>query len=928
MITQNNTLYRFRRNLILVIGLCLISLFLLPDASQASGYVEDRNGKTIVHVEVVYLPDPTRVDTASRADVAAVKEFKTQFPAIFAARYRDKYKAHPEIYGIHNWDNVEIELHPFTSLNVEGVEVDLMAIAGGTAPDVIYVNFRKSDTYIQNRFLYPLDKPEDGYLSDMTEDEQAFRINEKIWPVIQRKGPDGETHVWAIPYGGALGKVLLFRKDLFDEKGIAHPAIDWTWNDMMEAARKITDPERGTYGFMCGGGKHESFNWITFLWSAGGDVMLYNEKEDNWRCTFDTPEAAQALDFYIRLNYEKWIDNDGKVRRGYTSRNSGNAWTKWARGEIGMMMDYIDEKLFSTINPEVTGMVPVPLGPSGIRGGELNSRMLGLFAEIKEPAVRDAAWEYIRFYDCEDAVAIKTRIMVEGGLGRFVNPRLLRRFGYPEIERLSPRGWSETFDIAIATGQPEPYGRNSNVAYDQMTLPIQAAAQLALDDQLPTNPDERLAVLHGLLKRYCAKANERMMGLVPPRQRALRHICASLVLLGIISVFTLVFRRIGSAFTPNIPDSPKGWQWRRYGWAYMLLVPAVGSILLWRYIPLIRGSGMAFFDYRIIGKSTWVGLDNFGDLLFDNEWWKAVWNSLRYSFLIMFMTFLPPIILAILLQEVPRGKIFYRTIFYLPAVIAGLVTILLWKQFYEPSERGALNALVLRIPMIGFLLIGAAMMVLCVLFARRLWIHERQWAGWGFVAMGVLLFSAFGGLTLPTLFPSGEELGDSFVHLFSRLLSRTGEPFQWLSDADTAMLSCVLPMVWAGMGPGCLIYLAALKGIPEDYYEAADIDGANVLDKILFVVFPMLKALITINFVGVFIGSWYGATGSILAMTGGGANTEVAGLHIWYKAFTYLKFGPATAAAWMLGFMLIGFTVHQLRILSRVEYKAQGTEAG
>ena len=70
-------------------------------------------------------------------------------------------------------------------------------------------------------------------------------------------------------------------------------------------------------------------------------------------------------------------------------------------------------------------------------------------------------------------------------------------------------------------------------------------------------------------------------------------------------------------------------------------------------------------------------------------------------------------------------------------------------------------------------------------------------------------------------------------------------------------------MVWAGMGPGCLIYLAALKGIPEDYYEAADIDGANFIDKILFVVFPMLRALIIINFVGAFIGSWYGATCNI-----------------------------------------------------------------
>jgi multiple sugar transport system permease protein len=133
-------------------------------------------------------------------------------------------------------------------------------------------------------------------------------------------------------------------------------------------------------------------------------------------------------------------------------------------------------------------------------------------------------------------------------------------------------------------------------------------------------------------------------------------------------------------------------------------------------------------------------------------------------------------------------------------------------------------------------------------------------------------------------------------------------------------------MVWAGMGPGCLIYLAALKGIPDDYYEAADLDGATFLDKVLFIVFPTLKALILINFVGVFIGAWYHATANILVMTGGAANTEVAGLHIWYKAFTFLKFGPATAMAWVLGFLLIGFTVYQLRILSRVEFRTTGGE--
>lgn len=897
-----------------------------PRPTHAS-QIEDRGNKTIIHITVFGLPNPSNPDTANRADVAAVRAFKEGFPKMFAARYRDKYRKNPGKYGRHNWNNVEIELRQFTGIQVEGVEVDLLAIAGGMAPDVLYINFRKSDNYIQNRFLYPLDKPEDGYLTAMTPEEVSFRIHPKIWPVIRRKGPDGDKHVWAIPYGGALGKVLLYRKDLFDSKGISYPTVDWTWDDMLAAAKKLTDPNKGTYGMALTRGKHESWYWVTFLWSAGGDVMTYNEKTDQWKCVFDTLEGAEALDYYTRLSAEKWTDRKGKVHRGYSTKDASDVGAKWQRGEIGMMYGYIDEKVFATINPEVTGMVPVPKGPTGKRGGELNSRMMGLFSGVKDPAVRDAAWEYLRFYESKEAVEIKTKIMVEGGLGRFVNPKYLEMFGYPEVKRLAPKGWSEAFQIAIDTGKPEPYGRNSNFAYDLMTFPIEEAEQKALADKLPADKTARLKVLHKMLKNACARANEEMIGIVTPQERFHRRVTAVAVLFAIVVTFALVFKSIFKTFTPPPTEAQltqKPWQMGRYTWAYILLIPAILTIMIWQYVPLVRGSIMAFMDYRLIGKSTWVGVDNFGDLLYDSFWWTSVINSLRYSFLIVTMTFLPPIILAIMLQEVPRGTLLYRIIFYLPAVITGLVTVLLWKQFYQPTDKGALNAIILKIPAIGFLAVGIALFILALMFAQRLWAHEMKLPGWGFVLAGVFLFTTVSSLARPILFPGGETLAQSLAHLLGRLFAHTPEPYRWLIEPETAMISCVIPMVWAGMGPGCLIYLAALKGIPDDYYEAADLDGANFLDKILFVVFPTLRALLVINFVGVFIGGWYGASGNILVMTGGAANTEVADLHIWYKAFTYLKFGPATAMAWVLGFMLIGFTVQQLRILSRVEFRAAG----
>lgn len=912
-------------------GLRVLSLGLLIWAATAlsvsAGHVSRcADGTTVIHIKVWALPNPAATDPSSRAESAVVRAFREEFPRIFAERYRQRYETDPARYGRYDWSRVEIVVEPFTGITVEGVETDLLAIAGGLAPDILYVNFRKSDNYIRSGFLYPLDKPEDGYLSALSAEEVEWRVHPKIWPVIRRRGPTGEVHVWAMPFGGALGRMVLFRKDLFDEHQIPYPDLNWTWEDMYHAARKITDPARGRYGIFFPSGKHESWNWVTFLWSAGGEVMVYDEEKDQWLCTFNGPGAVEALDFYTQLSAERWVDAGGRVRRGYAYKDPRDGYVKWDRGEIGMLVGYISEKVFGTINPELTGMVPVPLGPTGQRAAELNSQMMGLFAGIRNPVVRDAAWEYMRFYTSPEAEQIRTRVLVEGGMGRFVNPKYLRIFGYPEIVRLAPKGWEEIFHIAINTGRPEPFGRNSNLAYDLMTFPLMEAEQLAMADRLPADPQQRRAVLQQILDRAAARANAEMIGILTPEQKRLRRTVATVAIVLVIAAFAWVFHRIIRTFQPPAdPTRPaSGWQFRRYRWAYVLLVPAVVTILLWQYTPLLRGSVMAVQDYQLMLPSVWVGVDNFAEVLFDTNWWRAVYNSLRYSFLILSLTFLPPIVLAVLLQEVPRGKLIFRTIYYLPAVITGIVTVLLWKMFYEPSERGALNAVMLKIPAVGFLLVGLVLFGVAVAFARRLWLQHLRWTAWAFVGAGLLALLAFVRLAAPILVPPGETWLDAWPHLLSRMWARPAEPYRWLTDPSTAMVACVIPMVWAGMGPGCLIYLAALRGIPDDFYEAADIDGATFIDKILFVVFPTIRPLIIINFVGAFIASWYASTGDILVMTGGGANTEVAGLYIWYKAFTFLKFGPATAAAWMLGCMLIGFTVHQLRILSRVEFRTTG----
>lgn len=897
-----------------------------------SGWVEQQGDKTIIHVTVDRLPDPNDIRPSNRAKLAIVRNFERDFPEIFRRRYLEKYRNNPEKYGDFNWDKVEVALKPFTGIKIESRNTDLMAIAGGTAPDILYINFQRSSNYISNGLLYPLDLPEDNYYSALSQEEIDFRIHPKIRPVIERLGPEGEKHVWAIPFDGALVRVLLYNKILFDEKSVAYPTKDWTWDDLLAASRKLTDPKRGIYGTTFLHGKDQSWDWMSFLWSAGGEVMTYDESTHQWTLQFASPAGAVALDYYVQLTTEKWIDNSGSIQRGYVLRTIDDYGSNWDLNRIAIFFGSLDEKLISTIDPAKYGMAPVPLGPTGTRASELNSQMYGLFAKINHPAVRDAAWEYLDYINSKSAMALRTKFMVESGYGQFINPKYLEMFGYPEIVRLSPKGWVETFEIALQASKPEVYGTNSNFAYEMMSAPLEKAIQLSLDDKLPAAREERLKILAGLLQEAQERAQEVMLGKVPPAERKTRDLTATLVLaiIGIGSLFA--FRSIYNSFTPPAqldqygnPTTPT-WGFKRYMWAYLLLLPAVLTLLVWKYIPLGQGLIMAFQEYSLLGESAWVGIQNFGDVLYDNVWWVSVWNSARFSFLAISLSFIPPIILAILLQEVPQGKVFFRVIFYLPAVLTGLVTMVMWKQFYNPSERGGLNIIVINTPALVFILVGVALLWCCWKFAFRLQFHKYHGTSAIVYGIGMLLFFTVASLAWPVLFPADTTFIDNFATLGSRLLETHNEPIRWLEDPNYAMLAIVLPIVWAQLGPGCLIYLAALKSIPNDLYDAANIDGATFIDKILFIVLPYLKVIIIINFIGAFVGSIYGAADNVMAMTGGGANTEVSDLHIFYKAFVFLKFGHATAMAWILGFMLIGFTVYQLKILSRAEFKTAGNE--
>ena len=128
---------------------------------------------------------------------------------------------------------------------------------------------------------------------------------------------------------------------------------------------------------------------------------------------------------------------------------------------------------------------------------------------------------------------------------------------------------------------------------------------------------------------------------------------------------------------------------RRYRFCYLLLAPALLSIALWAYWPLARGTIIAFQNYSVMGNSSWIGSGNFAEVLYDAEFWHSIRVSVTYALMFIVFGFWTPIALALLLSEIPRGKVFFRTLYYLPAVLSGVIVVFLWRSFYGP--RGIVN---------------------------------------------------------------------------------------------------------------------------------------------------------------------------------------------------------------------------------------------
>lgn len=828
----------------------------------------------------------------------------------------------------------EIEVKNASDVEIEGSSLKLLQFAGGTAEDVILTHPDSFYLYRDQGFYLPLNPFIWKVRTDST--GMGLRKPNGQWDYIL--DVHGRRQLLWAPWIGlsASTKAVLmngddvlglpessinlglhWRKDVFQDSGLDPNKPPQTWDDLFDDALKICarQADKGIYGFII---DHDVWYLATFTMGFHADLLrrfkTYGPKgskriesdlassldqapdgtdlrdvPERWKACFDEPGFMRVIRMLRKLALTQWVvgPNREPIVVRYPDgptviRSSSLGQGRWQEGsvvfskrtythaqihtgvsyvllqqpfdddedlrliqkerKVAMFIDYPKTDQFAPIfGIQNLGFTWIPAGDKGHFGGaggnyiSLNSHLLN------DPGKARLAWEVLKFRASDQKKVLQARELANLGQGMYVDPDLLREAGLTSVLEMIPADLTRGEKLVAGSGYPEPYAPRWNELSARFLEP---PYEHALQDR----NDDYVSELKGAARAmneqwdFDAKDYSRVKG---------RGLIAALVTGLFLAICTFAYRAIrglSAQYNDKAEDaaSTKSPRTKLLN-AYLLLAPAIGLIVLFAYYPLLRSLPLAFQDYRIVGDSSWVGLANFIELLHSERTYQTLAVSIEYLCLSIGLGFLAPVALALMLSEIPRFKYFFRTVYYLPSVISGIVMALLWKKLLDPKPEGLLN-------------------------------HSL-----GYIGIG---------------------------------------PQTWLHSEKLALATVILIGIWGAAGPGTLIYLAALKSVPDDLYEAAELDGAGWWIRIRMVTLRYLRPLLIINLVGAVIGAFQ-ASQNILILTGGGPNfkTQTFALEIFMQAFVFMKFGYATALAWIMGALLIGFTVWQLRILRQVEFR-------
>lgn len=799
----------------------------------------------------------------------------------------------------------------------------MMAIAGRTAPDIMQSWFHIIGNDIRQGFLYPLnewigdDLDGNGQIDDAEAKWDGWRKIPPLW----RQVATVNGKVYGLPDVSRNYVGVIFRTDLIRAAGLDAAHTPETWDELIYWCQRLTDPAKDVPGAVIKRGQRGmalvpyGFAWLPWMQSAGGDPIVQVRRspttgqeyvlppdtlkfvtpagedlshvEPEWRANFSDPAGEAAMDLYRRLRWMPWmIDPVTHEPITLTDADVARGWTEAGERRIPCGEDQI-----------ITG---VARAHTGQRGGDA-------FDLLSRGEVAMMTW----FVQDLNNVGTATGI----------DPDLLSWFPFPAKSKTEGRQVVQVQNhFAVMC---EGVGRRPKAERDKVWAVLAGITDQAVADRLV-----RRRALSGL-SRFVNPNDLRRLGF----DDYLKDVPANI---------RTQYERMDNGSIAQFTEPHMGF------WVTM------DSSINQQIISLVLAETGRDFDFRAALRK--VEHDANTGLMFGRS--KAELDRHRpvarviVTVMVAFMAVCIYFIVRTFTRRGPRASTRQVHLPLLPWLFMAPALLLIGLWSYYPLLRGMVMAFQ------DYRIAGTSPFVGLDNFISMA-LDASFWASLGrtviFVMLNmVLAFCAPIGIALLlSEIPRGKYLyrtlfflpqvtsGLVIALLWKMMYEPTPQGFlnrvlgwlnhlpgvhlapqTWLQDPRLAMVCCVVPTVWATMGMASLIYLAALKGVPEEIYEAADVDGASVFTKLFKITLPTLMPLIVINFVGAFIGTFQNMGNIFLLTFGGpGETTMVLGLRIWIEAYNNLRFSMATSMAWVMGSLLIGFTFMQIRLLKRVEFK-------
>ena len=277
-------------------------------------------------------------------------------------------KTHPEI-------KVEIESVPFSDYFTKLKTL----IAGGQAPDVVTLNIENMAAFADLGALAELEPfiSRDGY--------DLGQYYESTLGMSQYNGKQ-----YGLPASFST-VVLFYNKDLFDKAGLAYPDSTWTWDDMLEAAAKLTIDE-GDDGVVDQFGYATAW-WPLSLYMAGADVF----NADKTRCALTEPAAIEGLQAMVDLALKY------KVAPSRSDLASRSDWDMFMAGRLAMFpvgpWGIAPFQGITTFKWDIADMPGLKQQATFLFGNAM--------AITSESKKKDAAWEYLKFAAGKEGQSIR-----------------------------------------------------------------------------------------------------------------------------------------------------------------------------------------------------------------------------------------------------------------------------------------------------------------------------------------------------------------------------------------------------------------------------------------------------------------------------------------------------------------------------------------